>query len=229
MFLILKSHISAVNSMEPEGTPDQCMFAIFETNRETSQWHCECQLTSPCGIARLRIGGVRIAGRQLKIYLRLALACEGGEGYENGTKEIKDQQTAPQHHKNPPPTAVTCKGGGGGTGLMLGPTPWCSVAVTRVQAHGLAIDSNSAACTGVWAALGFLALHWVFQPPAVLFSHALSRSNIRCVGLFDPSLGVSTLCMVVCCCVGLAAYVGAGSGEPVTWDTNLTAAELPQI
>ena len=90
--LILKSHISAVNSMEHEGTPNQCRFTVIETNRETSQWHCECQLTSPCGIARLRIGGVRIAGRQLKkIYLQLALACEGGEGYEKGTKEIKDR------------------------------------------------------------------------------------------------------------------------------------------
>jgi len=56
------------------------------------------------------------------------------------------------------PLAVACKGGGGGTGLTLGPTPWCSVAVTQVRAHGLAIDSNSAACTGVGAALGIFGL-----------------------------------------------------------------------
>ena len=138
MFLILKSHISAVNSMEPEGTPDQCRFTVFETNRETSQWHCECQLTSPCSIARLRIGGVRIAGRQLKIYLQLALACEGGEGYENGTKEIKDRRTAPQHHKNPPPARCYMQGRWrrhrahvGAYALVLrgsdsGPSPWLS-------------------------------------------------------------------------------------------------------
>jgi len=32
------------------------------------------------------------------------------------------------------------------------------------------------------------------------------------------------------CCVGLAAYVGAGSGEPVTGNTNhLMVAELPWL
>jgi hypothetical protein len=35
---------------------------------------------------------------------------------------------------------------------------------------------------------------------------------------------------VFCRCVGLTPYVGAGSGEPVMWNTNhLTAAELPQL
>ena len=43
---------------------------------------------------------------------------------------------------------------------MLGPMPWCSMAVTRVRAHGFMFNSNSAACTGVGAALGVFGLAW---------------------------------------------------------------------
>ena len=109
------------------------------------------------------------------------------------------------------------------------------MAVTRVRAHGFAFNGNSAVCTGV-------GLHWFGQPRIGLFwpcigsfDLLLSRSAMRwvdrtSVGLFDLSLGVSTLCLVFRRCVGLAAYAGAGSGEPVTWDTNhLTPAELPRL
>jgi len=54
--------------------------------------------------------------RWLKIHLRLALACEGGERHENGAEE-------PQ-------------------GLAMRPTPWRPMAGTRVRAHAFAFDGR---------------------------------------------------------------------------------------
>jgi hypothetical protein len=65
-FLFLNTKIYAINStyilhtMDLSVLPILCRYT-FETDQETSQWHCKCQLTLPCGIARLHIGGVGIS------------------------------------------------------------------------------------------------------------------------------------------------------------------------
>lgn len=65
-----------------------------------------------------------------------------------------------------------------------------------MASRSMVIQPSGLALGPPWA---FLALHWVFQPPAVPFSHALSQSNIRWAvrhlfERFNPVFGVSSLC-----------------------------------
>ena len=79
------------------------------TGQETSQQYCECQLTSLCGIARLRVWWCKDF-RRLKIHLRLAIAGEGGGMVQKCQEEVEELGTASQRHKNPPPTRCCMRG-----------------------------------------------------------------------------------------------------------------------
>ena len=64
-------------------------------------------------------------------------------------KEVEEAGTALQHSGS----LLCAREVEEAQGVALGPTPWRSMAGTRVQAHGFAFDGNSAVCTGVGAAL----------------------------------------------------------------------------
>jgi len=151
-------------------------------------------------------------------------------------KEVEEPRTASQHHENPSPACCCVRGRwrrrhrGSRWGLLPGVRPWQGLHAFAFDGKGLVqpsalalgpfdlapcIDSINPALGIVDVALGLSSSRCPIQP---------------CVGSIEDPLGRSTPLWTFQPGIGLAAYAGAGSWEPGTWDTNyLTPAELPRL